>query len=138
MTVGIRCGNITAEVGTPDFFHAFFSTTSYHLEKEGWATRFPAMMRGLYHGHLPAERAEDALSELRTVERELAQYSPEEVVWDIEDLDAEPPWGDNISKEITDLGNYFVTSTGRDLIGVIRRTLERAAKNNQDVNVVRL
>lgn len=36
------------------------------------------------------------------------------VIWDIDDMTKMPPWGKNISKDITDLSNYFVTSDGKD------------------------
>ena len=35
-----------------------------------------------------------------------------------------PPWESNISADITDLSNYFVTSTGRDLISSLKEILE--------------
>jgi len=35
-----------------------------------------------------------------------------------------PPLGNDISAEITDLSNYFVTSAGRDLIGLVAECLE--------------
>jgi hypothetical protein len=41
------------------------------------------------------------------------------VVWDIDNPEARPPWGDDISSDITDLSNYFVTSDGRDLFEVL-------------------
>ena len=47
-------------------------------------------------------------------------------IWDIEDLSKQPPWGNNISEEITDLSNYFVTSEGEDLITLFRHALEKA------------
>ncbi|MBE9175423.1 hypothetical protein IQ225_09140 [Synechocystis salina LEGE 06155] len=50
----------------------------------------------------------------------LSKFSPDKVIWDIENLDIIPPWGNGISSDITDLLNYFVTSSGRDLIAVLR------------------
>ncbi len=32
----------------------------------------------------------------------------------IDDLFKQPPWGKNISNDITNLSNYFVTSDGED------------------------
>src|SRR5690554_851207 len=111
MAVGIKVGSITDEIGTSDFFHAFFSTVSYNLEK-GWGSRFPALFEHLYQGSLEAELASAAIQELKLIKEELAAFAPSDVVWDIEDLSKQPPWGANISQEITSLANYFVTSTG--------------------------
>lgn len=115
MSVGIKVGSITDEIGTSDFFHAFFSTVSSTLESEGWASRFPALLGKLYQGNLDASLAKSAISELRQIQSELAAFRPDKVVWDIENPNPnkQPPWGSNISPEITSLANYFVTSTGR-------------------------
>lgn len=39
-------------------------------------------------------------------------------LWDIKDLSAQPPWKTNISDDITNLSNYFVTSDGEDFITI--------------------
>jgi 2,3-bisphosphoglycerate-dependent phosphoglycerate mutase len=124
MAVGLKLGSITDEVGTGDFFHSFFSTISGNLEAEGWGTRFPVLLNGLYRGQLHQRDAAPALAELDAVEKELARLPPAKVIWDIEDRSKAPPWGTKISSDITDMSKYFVTSTGRELIPVIRECLE--------------
>lgn len=37
-------------------------------------------------------------------------------MWDLDDPSKQPPWGKNISREITDLSNYFITNEGKDFI----------------------
>ena len=124
MAVGLKLGSITDVIGGQDFFHAFFSTVSYYLEPNGWGSRFPVLLNKLYQGKLGSEDADLALKELETIYAELKKYPPDKVIWDIENMEAKPPWGDSISSDITDLSNYFVTSTGRDLIGVLKECLE--------------
>ncbi len=136
MSVGIKVGSITDEIGTSDFFHAFFCTVSNNLENEGWASRFPSLLGKLYQGSLDASLAKSAISELQQIQSELASFKPEKVVWDIENPNKQPPWGSNISPEITTLANYFVTSTGRDLISTLMEALEDAASNNKPVAIV--
>lgn len=136
MTVGIKVGSITAEIGASDFFHAFFSTVSGNLESEGWASRFPTVLGKLYQGNLDASLANSALSELHQIQTELAAFNLDKVIWDIENTSKQPPWGSNISSDITSLANYFVTSTGRDLISILIEILEYAASNNKSVAVV--
>lgn len=46
MAVCIKVGSIIDEIGTSDFFHAFFSTVSYNLE-EAWGSRFPVLFKHL-------------------------------------------------------------------------------------------
>lgn len=136
MSVGIKVGSITDEIGTSDFFHAFFSTVSSNLESEGWASRFPALLGKLYQGSLEADLAKSAIVELNQIQSELAAFKPEKVVWDIENPNKLPPWGCNVSPEITSLANYFVTSTGRDLISTLIEALEDAASSNKPVAIV--
>lgn len=124
MAVGIQLGSITDEIGTGDFFYAFFSTVSGNLEPKGWGSRFPTLLKKLYRGEVQQKDATTALDELEQIKTELAQLSPDKVIWDIEDRKKNPPWGNNISPDITNLSNYFVTSTGRDLIGLLTEVLE--------------
>jgi len=119
MTVGLKVGGIVDEVGAPDFLHAFFSTISRHLEPQGWGSRFPELMEELYQGRLDAAKATKAITDLRQIQKELKAFGPNQVIWDFENPARKPPWEDNISRDITDLSNYFVTSTGKDLFEVL-------------------
>ena len=62
--------------------------------------------------------------EIRDIREKLKKFRPDQVIWDTEDLSAKPPRGDDISLRITDLSNYFVTSTGRDLLEAIIENVE--------------
>jgi hypothetical protein len=132
MAVGIRVGSITDEIGAPSFLHAFFSTISAHCEPKGWGTRFPYLMNELYRGRLPAAHATGALAELREAKTSLSKLPSSAVVWDVENRAARPPWGDRIAPEITDLGNYFVSSTGRDVFELLEEALSAAAEEKTD------
>ncbi len=135
MTVGFKVGSIIDEVGAQDFLHAFFSTISYHLEPQGWGSRFPEFMNQLYQGSLESKLANKVLTDLVTIQHELKDRRPDQVVWDIEDLSVQPPWGSKISTHIKDLSNYFVTSTGRDLFEVIIECLEAAHRERCDITI---
>ena len=136
MAVGIKLGSITDEIGTPDFFHAFFSTIAGNLEPDGWGTRFPALMKTLYAGELHRKDADEALKELDCIRIELSKLPPDQVIWDIDDRTKPLPWSDNIADSITDLSNYFVTSSGRDLILTLREILEELKARGGTVEVV--
>ena len=75
---------------------------------------------------------------MEDVQRRLKDFSPVEVIWNAEDLTKSPPWGRNISKDISDLSNYFVTSSGDDLITVILNVFEKAEKEKVDVDILSL
>jgi len=57
---------------------------------------------------------------------------PSQVVWDIEDRNAQPPWGKNIAPIITNLRNYFVSSTGRDLFSLLEEALVAPIEKQQN------
>ena len=83
-------------------------------------------MNKLYQGSLESEYVNVALMELDTIEEELGKLPPNKVIWDIDDIKKQPPWGNNISKDITDLSNYFVTSDGEDFLTIFRHALEKS------------
>lgn len=91
MTVGIELGSIIDEVGTGDFFHAFFSTISGNLEPKGWGSRFPVLMNKLYPGEATQPDAAEALAELGQASAELAKLPVSKVIWDVEDRSKAPP-----------------------------------------------
>lgn len=132
MGVGITVGSITDEIGASSFLHAFFSTISAHCEPGGWGSRYPHLMNELYQGHLSAKNALVALQELRDAKSQLSKLPPSQIVWAIEDRSAQPPWGNNIAPSITSLGNYFVSSAGRDLFEVFEEALSAASEEHCD------
>ena len=136
MAVGIKVGSITDEIGTPEFLHAFFSTISANLETNGWGSKFPILVNNLYQGSLSPSEVTTAIDELNIIKKELAKIPPTKVVWDIEDRAKQPPWGNKISNEISSLANYFVTSTGHDVITIILEAFEDAKENKMSVNIV--
>ena len=135
MAVGFKVKFYWYQIGHGDFLHSFFSTVAYNLENECWGSRFPAIMNELYQGKLEREKTDKALEELRIIKKELQTFSPKNVVWDIEDLSKQPPWGNDISKDITNLSNYFVTSDGNDFLTVFFQALEKAKEVNAEIEI---
>jgi hypothetical protein len=123
------------QVGSGDFLHSFFSTIAYNLEDNNWGSKYPVIMNQLYQGEIDCEELDIALVDLEDIYQSLKKFSVEKVVWDIEDLTKRPPWGNNISKDITDLSNYFVTSEGEDLITIFRHALEKAKEMNTQIKI---
>ena len=126
MAVGFKVKYYWYQIGRGDFLHSFFSTVAYNLENENWGSRFPIIMNELYQGKMSWMNVDKAIAELNVIKEELKAFSPDKVIWDIEDLSKQPPWGNNISKDITSLSNYFVTSDGEDFLATFLRVLEMA------------
>ncbi|QTD39542.1 immunity 70 family protein [Sporosarcina sp. Te-1] len=135
MAVGFKVKYYWYQVGHGDFLHSFFSTISYHLEQNGWGTEYPFLLNELYNGKLENKNIDSAITELEAIKKKLQKFSPSQVIWDIDDLSKRPPWGDNISNDITNLSNYFVTSEGEDLINMLMKALEKGKKTNSDVYI---
>ena len=133
MAVGFKVKFYWYQIGHGDFLHSFFSMVAYNLENGNWGSRFPVIMNELYQGKLECDNTDKALEELSIIKKELQKFSPEKVVWDIEDLSKQPPWGNDISKDITDLSNYFVTSDGNDFLTVFSHALEKAKEVNAEI-----
>jgi hypothetical protein len=135
MGVGFFVGSVAHEVGSADFLHAFFSTISYHLEPHEWGSRYPELMNQLYHGKLEAKYAHKVRSDLCEIRQELQAFGPEEVVWDIDNLSAQPPWGNDISSSISNLSQYFVTSNGKNLFNVLIECLDILEKTGGELTI---
>ena len=135
MTVGIKMDFLWYPIGTPDFLFSFFSTIAVRLEKNEWGSKYPIMMKELYSGAIEKINLENALLELNEIRNELANFAPGEIVWNAEDLEQAPPWGDCISESITDLSNYFVTTDGRDLLKVIEEAINEGILEKQGIEI---
>ena len=122
-------------IGTADFLHSFFSTVCGRLENGKWGSRYPYLMNELYQGMLSAEHLAAGAEELVQIKKNLARFAPNQVIWDIDDRSLTPPWGDNISDDITDLSNYFVTSDGNDFLTVFSAALDKARELNVPLTI---
>jgi len=121
-------------IGSMSFFNCFASTVSVNLEGSRWGTRFPILLNRLYKGGVTFAELPGLQKELTTIQVELRKYPPSKVVWDIKRPGALPPWGNNISPEITNLSNYFVTDDGKDLFGVLFHAISEAEHARSPMN----
>lgn len=126
MAVGFKVKFYWYQIGLGDFLHSFFSTVCYNLENSKWGNRFPVIMNELYVGELSNENIEKAKEELVVIKKEFEKLSPKNVIWDIDNLEQKTPWEDNISSDITNLSNYFITSDGEDFITIFMNALDKA------------
>ena len=135
MSVNLRVGPIAYSVGRADFLGSFFDTVTVRLEGGGRGSRFPTIAALYRDGELSPDAAELARAELVNVERELRQYPPADVVWDINKPDVGPPWGSDIADTITSLGDYFVTADGRQLLAVMDAAFDASVRTGKPVRI---
>jgi len=135
MSVGILVDCFYYELGHSDFVHSFFSSISYHLEKEGWGTKYPLLMNELYNDKLNWSDVSVVKHNLIEIEQEFSKRSPIQVIWDINDLAQKPPWGDNISPKVTSLADYFATTDGKTFFEVLHTALDVAEEDKCDLKI---
>lgn len=133
MGVHLRTSHFIYEVGSSDFLTSFFDTIDIRLTKGFFAKKFPFILTDFYYGKVSFENLDQAEKELLEIRKRLKKFDPSKVIWNKNDLKKQPPWGDNISKEITNLSNYFVTSDGHDLFEVILEAIEMAKREKSDL-----
>lgn len=97
MAISVVVNNHNYNIGEPSLLKAWFSSIYLNLEGKKWGKAYPSIMREFYSGKLDAVSVEQALTELRQIKEGFKSFSPQDLVWDFEKLDARPPWGDSIS-----------------------------------------
>lgn len=120
----------TVLVGTPSFLFAFYSTIVCNVPEYD---KYKACMNFLHDGRIDSGLCSECIEELKAIRNILNGIPPQRVVWDMNDMGKMPPWGHNISKHITSLGNYFVTTDGKDLFDELTALLEYAKAKKVDV-----
>lgn len=133
MAVGFKVKYYWYQIGSGDFIHSFFSTICLRLEDGKWGCKYPYLMNELYQGKLSKKDIDGALYELKEIQKCFESLPTTEVVWDIDNLEITPPWGDNISSDIKDLSTYYVTSEGEDLITLLEKALKKAKALQDDL-----
>ena len=125
------------EIGSASFFSAFFDTIHYHLEDYGnWGSNYPFLLNNFYNGNLIWQDALTVVKELEEIRIRLKAFQPSDVIWDITDLSKRPPWGDDISEDITSLANYFRTSDdAKDLIYVMINALKKGDELKASIEI---
>lgn len=133
MGIHLRTSQYSFEIGTSDFLASFFDTIECRLTKGIFGKKYPIVLNDFYNGSLKYEDLEKAELELKDIQKRLKRFKPSKVVWDKNDLNKLPPWGNKISPNITDLSNYYVTSDGRDLFDVIFNVIEKAKSEKSKI-----
>ncbi|WP_338817061.1 Imm70 family immunity protein [Parvimonas micra] len=135
MAVGLKIDFLWYSIGSPDFLHSFLSTICVNLENSNWGSSFPTLMKELYEGKLKHENIDSVIRELNEIELLFRKLGTDKVVWDIDNPKLTPPWGDNISPDIHNLSEYFLTSDGYNIFEIIREALEEGKKERIDVEL---
>lgn len=137
MPVFLKVDYIYYYIGYGELLNSFFSTVAFHLEKKnGWGSRFPCVMRNLYEGELNFSDIPEATKEIEIIKNELRSIPPDLVIWDLDDINVKPPWGTNISANIQNLSEYFITNDGRNLLTLIELAFDDALYLKKNIKII--
>ena len=90
-------------------------------------------MNSLYQGELSYNNLDSAKEELTVIIEEFKEFSADQVIWDIEDLSKQTPWGNDISPEIKNLSDYFITCDGENIFDEIIKAFKEAKAEKQNI-----
>lgn len=135
MAVGLKIDFLWYQIGSGDILYALFSTVCYQLEGKKWGSIYPVFMKDFYQGKLSWEKSKEFLNEIEDIKEKLKGKPIKDLVWNIEALEELPPWRDNISSDITNLYEYFLTSDGRKLIDIIILAINDMKELMQDLEI---
>lgn len=133
MGASVYVGEESYSIGSYSFSNAFFSTISVYCEPNGWGASMPLLMKKLYFGDVSFMESKAVINELLRARAVLERHPPSDVVWNFEDRSIPSPFGDNLSSDITSLGNYFVTSHGQDLFETLINAFVKSYLKREDV-----
>ncbi len=136
MTIGFRQGSVVTEIGPGGLLHSLFSTIAVHLEGGKWGARFPTILNLLYQGSLPEIEVDAALREFSAIKKGLELLSPDQIVWDIDAPGLVPPWGSQYGSHVTSMANYFVTTSGRNLVNELLENLESLKIHGGSLDII--
>ena len=122
----------TLELGNAEFVHALYSTI-ITLAKPDLNNPVIKLLEG---NSIQSKDCLNVAKEFNKIRDILSRFSPDCVVWDLNDKNKLPPWGNNISPVITSLGNYFITATGKDLFTEVVLFLVTSFYDELDVQMI--
>lgn len=136
MTIGLRQGSVITEIGPGELFHSVFSTIAVRIENGQWGTRFPIVMNELYQGSVSHSDADTALNEMLEIRKALQLLPPDQVIWDAENPSKDPPWGRTVGPHVKSCAQYWVTTTGRNIVDEIIDNLESLREFGGTLDVI--
>jgi 2,3-bisphosphoglycerate-dependent phosphoglycerate mutase len=135
MAIQLRTADSSFEIGSSDLLRSFFDSIDVHLTKGIFGRKYPVVLGRFQEGNLAYEELDKAKEELEHIQKRLHKIPPGKVIWDKYDRSSKPPWGDDISPEITSLANYFVTSDGDDLFEIIHQAIATARQERSGITI---
>jgi hypothetical protein len=133
MAVGFKVYFYWYQIGPSTLLFSFFSTVCLRLENNKWGSKYPFIMNELYQGKLKKENVDKAIPEINGIVKNFLKLSIDKAIWDIDNLDIEPPERPKITKDMKKLIDFFITNDGDNVVYLLNSALKRALELNEDV-----
>jgi len=135
MAVGFKVGPFFHILGSGDFLYCFFSNICFHLENKRWGSKFPLLMNNLHNGKLELKDIEKAKEELKDVEEQFLSMKSSIAIWNIDDVLEKAPWHNNLSVDVKNLRDIFMTSDGGNLFIKLYEAMDNAVELEKGIEV---
>ena len=120
-------------LGGSETWQTLCSTIRFHLAH--YEKQIPHVFTFIKEGHSNSQDCLSTAREFNLVRDLLSQFEPGQIIYDYNEPEKQPPWGDKISPVITSCANYLTTGNGDDLLAEIVKILTYAAYAKTSVDV---
>ena len=104
----------SVNVGTSDIWHSLYSTVCINLKRK---TRHISLaVRFLKSGTCSSADAMETARQFNLIRDMLSQFSPNDLVYDLDNPKGPAPWDHKISPVVTSCANFYTTADGGDLL----------------------
>lgn len=101
-------------VGTNDILFSLYSTVMVKLKNN--YSELSDAISFFQTGKCKYDNALNCARQINLIRDKLSQISPDDSVYDMNDMSKEAPWKGKLSPIITSCGNMFTTTDGKDLL----------------------
>ncbi len=102
------------EIGSSDILFSLYSTIMHNLKSSH--SEISNAISFFQTGECKCGDALECARQINLIRDKLSQISPNDAIYDMNDLSKIAPWEGKLSPVITSCGNMFTTADGKDLI----------------------
>ena len=121
------------EIGSNDILFSLYSTIMVRLQSDHSEIKEAVMF--LQTGVCKSGDALECARQFNLIRDKLSQISPNDAIYDMNDLSKKAPWEGQISPIVTSCGNMYTTTDGKDLLYEVVCVLTYAHYCKVDVKI---
>lgn len=102
------------DIGTSDIWNSLYATISFNLKRN--IKKIPLAIHFMDTEYCDSKNALETAHQFNLIRDMLSQFSPQELVYNLQDPKGPAPWDNNISPVVTSCANFYTTTNGEDLL----------------------